>query len=136
MASVKSRGGRFLKRYGQEENLWVELSGEDALTKTTQALREIPAGTSSRALNVERLLEHNRQKQLAEPLETTDLQPLPLATSSKAEKLVSLSSTRGLADSFETMNARNESHDFLDEHELETLLSDSDSFNALVSLMD
>lgn len=136
--SIKNRGGRFLKRYGKECNLWIELSYEDALTKTTQALREIPAGTSSRGLNVERLLEHSRQQQLVKITEAADMQPLPLPISSKTENFVPLQSKTSFRDSLDYIYPRKhcEATAFLEEHEIETLISDSDAFEALASLMD
>lgn len=136
IASVKARGGRFLKRYGREGNLWVELSTEEALIKTTQALREIPSGTSSRALNVERLLERNREKKVLEILESIDLQPLPLETCPKEEKISISSFTRCSMNPVEFEDSSEQCDDMLDGNELETLMSDKDGFNALLSLLD
>ena len=71
IASIHARGGRFLKQQRHSHcrqttsssvtsTVWYELTKEEAITKTQQALREIPPGTSSRALNVERVLEKKR----------------------------------------------------------------------------
>ena len=73
IAAIHTRGGRFLKQQRHSHSCqttsssssvrsfkWYELTKEEAITKTQQALREIPPGTSSRALSVERVLEKKR----------------------------------------------------------------------------
>jgi hypothetical protein len=64
ITAIQRHGGRFIKQQqhhsSSSSSWWYEVTKEEAITKTQQALREIPAGTSSRALNVERMLEKKK----------------------------------------------------------------------------
>jgi hypothetical protein len=132
---VHNRGGRFLKHNGKDQNTWVELSKEEALVKTTQALREIPSGTSSRAFNVERMLEQKRkQKNFAssKPFIST-------SNSSSEDRKISVENQEPAATSrsgSDVVISKESVDDVLSDNELESIVNDSDAFETILSLLD
>jgi hypothetical protein len=166
IASVQQKGGRFLKRHGKEDGGWVELSMDEAFVKTTQALREIPTGTSPRALNVERMIERKRMKgkssvNASRPVQKTvmPIQPecdfLPadcairrdgIQTQAVYEESHTTSSNRSdptcdpLLCSFDDEidpEPNGECNDLLlNEEELNRITSDPDTIQTLVSLLE
>jgi hypothetical protein len=144
---VRNRGGKFLKQYGKDENTWVELSNEEALVKTTQALREIPSGTSSRAFNVERMLELKRKRSdVASSIPVASASSIysddrkmpsennkvaPAAATTFARVRSSVNSNDG------TMRPAGESgDDILSDEELECIVNDTDAIDTILSLLD
>lgn len=163
IAAIDARQGRFLKRLSKDSDNWIELTDEEVVTKTTQALREIPAGTSSRTINVERMLEKNRQEKHAPKsskcdgsytkavttLGTLKSQPPPpplhpaFQGAPKDEQHVSLrgfpSSRMPVPETYVSAQGPhvNRADDqVLRDEELESLVSDSDAVQTLCSLLE
>jgi hypothetical protein len=141
---VCNRGGRFLKRHEKDQNTWIELSKEEAMIKTTQALREIPFGTSSRAFNVERMLEQKRKQK-----DFTSINPSASTSSSDSEdrKMAADNNNEALAptagrgsivishdDALRPADVCD--HGVLSDEELESIVNDSDALETIVSLLN
>jgi hypothetical protein len=154
IASVQKQGGRFLKRHEDIRGAWVELTVDEAIIKTTQALREIPSGTSSRALNVERMLEKKRQRNQDHHIGDD-------SSESTYKNIVTLENTAcdDHDDVFETapiqeintvtcdpaicfmrgfcgLNKPESCHGSLTDEELDSFMSDNDVYQALISLLE
>ncbi|KAG7352719.1 hypothetical protein IV203_008767 [Nitzschia inconspicua] len=150
IATVHKRGGKFLKRAGKDQDSWTELSKDEAMIKTTQALREIPSGTSSRALNVERMLEQKRKQNavassnnsnnIPDKEDHTVVIPSTIAPASKAavptirHGSVVVSNDYAQGPNFADNDDGNNS--ILSDEEVESIINDSDAFETIVSLLD
>jgi UvrD/REP helicase N-terminal domain len=153
IATVHKRGGRFLKQHGNDQNAWTELSKDEAMIKTTQALREIPSGTSSRALNVERMLEQKRKQrsvsssnrsQSSSSSESEDRKQSVasisnLSVAAPTPGSSAPSSRRGsviVSNDGALQSAGDENNEIMSDEELESIVNDSDAFETIVSLLD
>ena len=155
IATVHQRGGRFLKRVGKDTNTWIELGRDEAIIKTTQALREIPSGTSSRAMNVERMLEQKRMNRSSSSTfgsttscsESEDSRkvsftsvPVPMHISS-AHRLSVESAYDSVASvakhhSKQQRPSTESNGDMLSDEELDSLINDNEAYDTIVSLLD
>jgi hypothetical protein len=148
IAAVHKRGGRFLRRHESIPGAWVELSMDESIIKTAQALREIPSGTSARALNVERILEMKRRRRETEDV-SNSREPYEceysFSTSGNACQADPMSQNEDDSRSCEPMichfrgfcERRPEScHVVLNHDELEYFISDDDKYKILISLLE